>query len=161
MSDKQFMTVFFGVLAALFVIFFAIYFIAQIVTPDKLSTDSNTRNNIVKRIEPVGKISYEEKSLKVSVASTAKKTEFQYTSGKEVYEAVCQSCHNAGVINAPIIGDKASWGERANKKISLLYQNAINGLNAMPAKGGRPDLSDKEIEIAVDYMMDSIKEFFF
>jgi cytochrome c5 len=86
-----------------------------------------------------------------------KKTEFQYASGKEVYEAVCQSCHNAGVINAPILGDKASWGERANKKISLLYQNAINGLNAMPAKGGRPDLSDKEIEIAVDYMMDSIK----
>ena len=157
MSDKQFMTVFFGVLAVLFVIFFAIYFIAQIVTPDKLSTDTTTRNNLVKRIEPVGKISYEEKSLNVSVASLAKKTEFQYTSGKEVYEAVCQSCHNAGVINAPIIGDKASWGERANKKISLLYQNAINGLNAMPAKGGRPDLSDKEIEIAVDYMMDSIK----
>ena len=72
MSDKQFMTVFFGVLAVLFVIFFAIYFIAQVVTPDKLSTDTTTRNNLVKRIEPVGKISYEEKSLKVSVASSAK-----------------------------------------------------------------------------------------
>ena len=58
MNDKQFMTVFFGVMGVLTVIFFIIFFIAQIIVPEKKSADEFTNNAIVQRIEPVGKLNY-------------------------------------------------------------------------------------------------------
>ena len=58
MNDKQFMTVFFGVMGVLTVIFFIIFFIAQIIVPEKKSADEFTDNAIVQRIEPVGKLNY-------------------------------------------------------------------------------------------------------
>ena len=58
MNDKQFMTVFFGVMGVLTVIFFIIFFIAQIIVPEKKSSDEFTNNAIVQRIEPVGKLNY-------------------------------------------------------------------------------------------------------
>ena len=58
MNDKQFMTVFFGVMGVLTIIFFIIFFIAQIIVPEKKSADEFTNNAIVKRIEPVGKLNY-------------------------------------------------------------------------------------------------------
>ena len=30
-------------------------------------------------------------------------------SGEATYKQVCASCHNAGVLNAPKVGDKAKW----------------------------------------------------
>ena len=35
----------------------------------------------------------------------------------------------------------------------MLYQNAINGIGIMPAKGGAASLSDEEIKAAVDYLL--------
>jgi cytochrome c5 len=32
-------------------------------------------------------------------------------------------------------------------------QSAVNGLNAMPARGGRPDISDEQIQAAVEFML--------
>ena len=43
--------------------------------------------------------------------------------------------------------------ERAGKGLDALTQNAINGLNAMPARGGRADLSDEQVRVIVEYMM--------
>jgi hypothetical protein len=34
-----------------------------------------------------------------------------------------------------------------------LYQHAINGLGAMPPKGGDPSLSNTQVQAAVDYMV--------
>jgi len=42
-----------------------------------------------------------------------------------------------------------------SKGKAKLYANAINGIGAMPAKGGRPDLSEKLIEMSVDYILES------
>ena len=58
MNDKQFMTVFFGVMGVLTIIFLIIFFIAQIIVPEKKSADEFTNNAIVQRIEPVGKLNY-------------------------------------------------------------------------------------------------------
>ena len=58
MNDKQFMTVFFGVMGVLTIIFFIIFFIAQIIVPEKKSADEFTNNAIVQRIEPIGKLNY-------------------------------------------------------------------------------------------------------
>ena len=58
MNDKQFMTVLLGVMGVLSITFFVIFFIAQIIVPDKRANDEFTNNNVVSRIEPVGKLNY-------------------------------------------------------------------------------------------------------
>jgi cytochrome c len=43
--------------------------------------------------------------------------------------------------------------ERVGKGLDMLVQNAINGLNAMPPRGGRADLSDEQVQAIVEYMI--------
>ena len=58
MNDKQFMTFFLGVMGVLTIIFFVIFFIAQIIVPEKKAADEFTNNAVVSRIEPIGKLNY-------------------------------------------------------------------------------------------------------
>ncbi|UUZ51410.1 c-type cytochrome [Massilia sp. B-10] len=46
----------------------------------------------------------------------------------------------------------ADWTKRIAQGAETLFKHAIGGLNAMPAKGGNPDLDDVEIKRAVVYM---------
>jgi len=62
MNDKQFMTFFLGVMGVLLIIFFSIFFIAQLVSPDKRADDSFTVNSVVKRIAPIGQLNYTDSS---------------------------------------------------------------------------------------------------
>jgi cytochrome c5 len=55
-------------------------------------------------------------------------------------------------MNAPKIGDKGQWAPRIAQGYDLLINHAINGIRAMPAKGGNPALSDGEIANAVANM---------
>ncbi len=73
--------------------------------------------------------------------------------GKGTYDTACGVCHNAGVANAPKLGDKATWKDRIAKGKETLYTSALKGLNAMPAKGGNMSLSDADVKAAVDYML--------
>jgi len=66
---------------------------------------------------------------------------------------LCFSCHDNGVAGSPIVGDKAAWQDRIAQGKETLYDHSINGLNAMPAKGGNPSLSDDEVKAAVDWMV--------
>ncbi|CAM4204920.1 c-type cytochrome [Vreelandella rituensis] len=65
----------------------------------------------------------------------------------------CNVCHDNGVAGAPILGDADAWAARLEKGSATLYDHAINGFNAMPAKGGNPNLADEEVQAIVDYMM--------
>jgi len=76
--------------------------------------------------------------------------------GKEVYDKACASCHTTGLAGAPKFGDKNSWSKRITKGEQELINNAMNGINVMPPRGGRSELSDEEVKIAVQYMMLSI-----
>ncbi|NND43888.1 MAG: cytochrome c5 family protein, partial [Xanthomonadales bacterium] len=73
--------------------------------------------------------------------------------GSAIYATVCQACHISGAAGAPIPGSEA-WVERAAKGLDALTQTAISGIGAMPAKGGRLDLSDEEIRAAVEHMLE-------
>jgi len=73
-------------------------------------------------------------------------------SGEEVVKAVCAMCHATGLMNAPKIGDKDAWKPRIAQGHDMLVSHAINGIRSMPAKGGNPGLSDKEVAGAVKYM---------
>ena len=72
--------------------------------------------------------------------------------GKATFEKVCSACHGTGVLNAPKLGDKAAWGPRIAQGKDALYNSALHGKNAMPAKGGNAALSDDAVKAAVDYM---------
>ena len=77
--------------------------------------------------------------------------------GPATYEAVCKTCHGAGLAGAPKAGDKGAWGPRVAQGKDTLYKHAIGGFNGkagvMPAKGGRPDLTDELVKQAVDHMV--------
>jgi cytochrome c5 len=72
--------------------------------------------------------------------------------GEEVVKAACAACHTTGAAGAPKIGDKGGWAVRLGLGADGLTKSAIKGKNAMPARGGVPDLSDFEIARAVVYM---------
>lgn len=72
--------------------------------------------------------------------------------GEKTYRSACFACHDAGVANAPKLGDKAAWGPRLAAGMDTVYTHALKGFNAMPAKGGNPALSDDDVKAAVDFM---------
>jgi cytochrome c len=78
-------------------------------------------------------------------------------SGPQVYNTACLACHGAGIGGAPILGDVAQWAGRITQGTDTLKKHALLGytgsMGYMPPKGGRLDLSDAEINAAVDYMI--------
>lgn len=76
--------------------------------------------------------------------------------GKTLYTQVCQACHAAGVLNAPKFGDKAAWAPRLAEPMETVYNYALHGKGAMPAKGGS-SASDDDVKAAVDYMVAAVK----
>ncbi|RTR04515.1 cytochrome c5 family protein [Halomonas nitroreducens] len=77
--------------------------------------------------------------------------------GEGVYNSVCMACHDTGAAGAPKKGDAEAWASRLEKGTETLYDHAINGFNAMPAKGGNPSLSDAEVKAAVDHLVGSVE----
>ena len=118
-----------------------IVLLSQLVTGVTPGSGSQSEADVLDRIQPVGRV-----MLAEAKAATGNQ------SGEQVYQAVCKTCHEAGLAGAPKFGDKAAWSARINAGIEALYASAIKGKNAMPPRGGSPDLSDLELERAVVYM---------
>lgn len=72
--------------------------------------------------------------------------------GAAVYTATCAACHDSGMAGAPKTGDNAGWSIRLAQGYDTLLKHAIDGIRAMPAKGGNPDLDDIEVARAVVFM---------
>ena len=72
--------------------------------------------------------------------------------GKQVYESACIACHAAGVAGAPMPGSDEMKKRMAEKGVDGLLHSAINGLNVMPPRGGRPDLTDESLRAAIEFM---------
>lgn len=72
--------------------------------------------------------------------------------GQKVYEANCKACHGGAIPGVPHVGKKEDWAPRIKQGKETLYKHALEGFNAMPAKGGNAGLSDDEIKAAVNYM---------
>lgn len=116
---------------------------------------------LLERIRPVGEVylSGEEQASSAPTVETAAEPEpvAATMSGPQVYNSACIACHGTGVGGAPVVGDAAVWSDRLAQGTDVIKQHAIAGFTGatgfMPAKGGRMDLSDGEIEAAVDYML--------
>jgi cytochrome c5 len=72
--------------------------------------------------------------------------------GNAVYAAVCAACHDSGAAGAPKLGDNGAWGARLAQGYDTLVKHAIEGIRAMPAKGGNPDLDNVEVARAVVFL---------
>ena len=73
-------------------------------------------------------------------------------SGENTYKQVCASCHGAGVLNAPKLGDKAKWAPLIAEGQVTLTAHGYVGVRAMPAKGGNPNMTIETFSDAVVYM---------
>ena len=77
--------------------------------------------------------------------------------GEQVVNRVCVACHAAGLNGAPIIGNKKMWAKRLPQGVPVLVTHATQGYGLMPAKGGREELTDEQIEQAVAYMVSRVR----
>jgi len=155
MNDSTFSRLFIIMIIVMIVMTIAIVILASFAASDvnaRLDERSELENSqaIADLIAPVGKFSA------TTVAASPTDAPAAPLSAEQVY-ASCAACHDTGTLEAPILGDKAGWADRVAKGIDTLYNNAINGINNMPAKGGNASLSDDEIKAAVDYMLESSK----
>ncbi|MDY6943457.1 MAG: c-type cytochrome [Pseudomonadota bacterium] len=114
------------------------------------------REAISQRLEPVGQVRTEadgELPTAIEVATAEPASEPQ--SGSEVYQNACAACHASGVMNSPRLGNKGDWEPRLSQGYEAVVSNAINGIRAMPPRGGNPSLSDEEVEAAVRHMLEA------
>lgn len=107
---------------------------------------------LVARIEPHGKVCFEGEECDITISVLSASADGSPRDGATIYKAVCHTCHEAGLVGAPKYGNAGDWASRITKGKETLYHNAINGINAMPAKGGA-DIPDEEVKNAVDYMV--------
>ena len=81
------------------------------------------------------------------------------TDGEMIYNNVCAACHGTGAGGAPKL-EAAAWAGRLDKGTDAVLANAINGYTGdagmMPAKGGRTDLTDEQVQAAVEFMTGSL-----
>jgi len=69
-----------------------------------------------------------------------------------IVNSKCIECHGSGKQHSPRIGDRDDWVKRASKGLDGLVLGATRGHDGMPARGGRPDLTDAEFKAAIFYM---------
>ena len=121
-----------------------------------LSAVASTYNDsVAERIKPVGQVCIEGEDCGAAASATVGTTAGEPRSGELVYNGACTACHASGAAGAPKLGDTGAWVDRIAQGNDTLYENALTGLNAMPAKGLCMDCSDEEIKLAVDYMVDN------
>jgi cytochrome c5 len=101
-----------------------------------------TAEAVAARIQPVGKVEF---GAGGGAAAGSR-------SGEQIVKAACAACHQAGVANAPKIGDKAAWAPHIKMGLPHLTEMAIKGKGAMPPRGGDASLTNDEVARAVAYM---------
>ena len=157
MSEEQMNDSTFGRLFIIMMIVLTVMAILIAVIAGFASNDVDTRLNersqlentqaTADRIAPVGKFSATTVSAAPLVAAMT--VEDMYGS--------CAACHATGAAGAPITGNIGQWASHLAKGADTLYTNAINGINAMPARGGNASLSDDNVKAIVDYMIERSK----
>lgn len=117
------------------------------------------RDAIAERLAPVGQLCLQGQDCGTAEAPAASSSGGDgEVDGEGIYNNVCMACHETGAAGAPVRGDEAAWAERTEQGFATLLDHAINGIGAMPARGGNPNLSDEEMEAAVAYMVEPVME---
>ena len=112
-----------------------------------IPSDDGSRKQaaVIDRIKPVARIVLTDPNAAPPVAAVL--------TGPEVYNKVCMACHATGASGAPKVGAKDLWEPRFAQGLDTLVNHAVNGIRAMPAKGGNPALTEANIRDAIVYML--------
>jgi cytochrome c5 len=76
--------------------------------------------------------------------------------GEKIFKEYCVSCHVANPVievNAPAIGDEKAWHFRRQLGMNTLLKITIDGVGAMPARGGCFECSDEQLRATIAYML--------
>ncbi len=159
-DDKLFMKRFSGIIVGLVIVAVLLIVIASF--SDSAPEEDNNPSRIAladERTAPVGAVRTRmppapaaEEAAPAPAEAAPPETEAAAIDGAAVFASACQACHMTGAAGAPIPGSDA-WAERAAKGRDMLVSSAINGIGAMPAKGGFAHLSDDEVAAAVEHML--------
>ena len=96
-----------------------------------------------------------------SFAKSSEKLQFAQVSdgfnAEQKYMASCFACHSTGAAGAPKVGAGmiGEWEPRLEKGLDAIVANAVNGVNAMPAKGLCFDCNEDDIRALVEYMLET------
>jgi cytochrome c5 len=119
-----------------------IVLLVQLVTSTpKADPNALTAESVRSRIQPVARVEFG-----APAAAPGART------GEAIVKSVCATCHQAGVANAPKLGDQKEWAPRIKAGLKSMVETALKGKGAMPPKGGDASLTDAELERAVVYM---------
>jgi len=72
---------------------------------------------------------------------------------EKIYNTYCVACHGTGAAGAPIKGNAEAWGPHIAKGEATLIKHAIEGFNAMPARGTCADCTDEELTDTVCFLI--------
>jgi cytochrome c5 len=161
-ADDIFIKNFLAVLGALVLFTILAFFLARGIGISALEQIQNSPKAVSTRVSPVGRVRVlapgeepPQVAPQSAVTAAAPPAEATAKTGEEVYSAACVACHAAGVAGAPKLGDQEAWFARSKQQgLAGLVQSVINGKNAMPARAGNPELTDEDIERAVEYMLE-------
>lgn len=76
--------------------------------------------------------------------------------GEQIVQHYCAMCHAEKPLiplGAPAIGNSSAWGLRIKQGIDALFKHTDEGLNAMPARGGCFECTDKQLMLAIMAML--------
>lgn len=163
LHDRVFLKNFAFVLAGLIVFALGILGLSLVLhsRADYYEMPEAKREATLQRLEPVGKVNTGEQGAVVVPQTTAASIAFDGSlDAAYIYEQACQSCHDAGLAGAPKL-EVAAWEGRMDQGMETLVAHAVNGyqgeLGYMPAKGGRSDLSEEQVAITVEWMIDNLE----
>jgi cytochrome c5 len=145
-------------LAGLAILFLVVALVIGGTQPDYAPPGMTEAEAAAQRVAPTGQVNMGGPQIAEASAAGAEESAgggaSELEGGAEVYDAVCASCHQGGVAGAPVIDATAEWSGRLGERgLDTLYDHAINGFNAMPARGGNSALSDEQVQQAVDYIL--------
>jgi cytochrome c5 len=160
-----------GRLAVIFAVIVAVvfYIFAKNLSHFTASVDTRgveVHDTAAERIRPFGRIKLQGDALDPGEIQIDEVPQAEphatVMSGPQVFNEACIVCHGNGIGGAPMLNDRSIWAPRIAQGMETLYRNAIEGYTGstgyMPPKGARLDLSDMEVNSAVDYMLSQVPD---
>lgn len=165
--DKTFMRNFGLLIAGLMIFCVVLIIFASKINEQILPTENPERERrIAERVAPIGGVYAGDTGRaalaeqQAQAASNTPAVAFDGSlDGEMIYNNVCMACHTTGAAGAPKLAAE-EWAGRLEKGVDGLTASAIAGIQGsagyMPPRGGRPDLSDEQVQVTVEWMLDQL-----